>query len=164
MRSREAIGYWLASAFRGMSGAFVDVLREHCEQRGKHYAITPAQYGVLSLLDHDGELKIGGIAQRLRVDLATVTGIVGRLEQLGLVERTHGRVDRRVVTVALTPEGQDIVASAHPVATAFNERIRHEFSPDERVALVNYLQRVISNVCSEAPGNQLDTDVKRRRR
>jgi DNA-binding MarR family transcriptional regulator len=147
-----------------MSGSFTEVLREHCRTRGKPYAITPAQYGVLGLLDHDGELKVGGIAERLRVDLATITGIVGRLEQIGLVERSHGRVDRRVVTVALTPEGQDIVTTAHPVATDFNERLLRDFSPDERLGLVHYLQRVISNVCSEAPSQASETEQKRRKR
>jgi DNA-binding MarR family transcriptional regulator len=145
-----------------MSGEFTDLLREHCRARGKTYAITPAQYGVLALLDHDGELKVGGIAQRLRVDLATITGIVGRLEQIGLVERSHGRIDRRVVTVALTPEGQDIVATAHLVAREFNEELLRDFSTEERLALVHYLQRVISNVCSETPSQASETEQHRR--
>ena len=157
MRPQEAIGYWLARALRGLGGAFLDELRRHCVERGKSYVITPAQFGVLSLLDLDGDQTIGSIAQSLRVDLPTITGIVNRLEQIGLVARAHGRVDRRLVSVALTEEGHDIATSARPVAERFNERALRGFSPDERGALVDLLRRLIVNVVPEAPGGRSET-------
>jgi DNA-binding MarR family transcriptional regulator len=146
VRPQEAIGYWLASALRGLGRAFTEVLDAHCRGRGKAYTITPAQYGVLSLLDHDGEQTIGGIAEALRVDLPTVTGIVTRLERIGLLARSHDRVDRRLVLVALTAEGQDLAISLRGIAAAFNEDVLRGFSPDERRALIEQLQRIIANV------------------
>jgi DNA-binding MarR family transcriptional regulator len=154
----------LACTLHGFAGAFSADLRAYCRERGKSYAITPAQYGLLAHLHADGSLAVGEIASRLQVDLPTITGIVSRLEHLGLVERSHDQVDRRVVTVALTSEGADVVASAHVVADAFNERALRGFSSDERQALVAQLRRIIANVSPEVPVGESGTSRGRRRR
>jgi DNA-binding MarR family transcriptional regulator len=151
VRREEAIGYWLACTLHRFAGAFSDELRVHCRERGKAYAITPAQYGVLTLLQDDGSQAVGEIAVLLRVDLPTITGIVSRLERMGLVERSHGQADRRVVTVALTIEGREVVASAQSVAVAFNECALRGLSPDERKTLVDQLRHIIANVSPETP-------------
>jgi DNA-binding MarR family transcriptional regulator len=164
VRRDEAIGYWLACTLHRFAGAFSDDLRAHCRERGKAYTITPAQYGVLALLDEDDNQAIGAIASRLRVDLPTITGIVNRIEHMGLVERSHGEVDRRVVTVALTTEGREVVASAHAVAITFNECALRGFSPDERSTLVDQLRRIIANVSPAAPVSSGGTSHGRRGR
>jgi DNA-binding MarR family transcriptional regulator len=70
---------------------------------------TSPQWGVLSLLyEHDGQ-TIGTLSQQRAIDAPTMTGIVKRLEQNGVVERKHDREDRRVVKVYLTDEGRDIM-------------------------------------------------------
>jgi DNA-binding MarR family transcriptional regulator len=44
------------------------------------------------------------------VSQASATGIIDRMEQRGLVERRRGDDDRRVVRVALTDEGRNLIA------------------------------------------------------
>jgi DNA-binding MarR family transcriptional regulator len=48
------------------------------------------------------------LAETLDVSDASATGIVGRMEERGLVERTHGEADRRVVIVRATAAGDAI--------------------------------------------------------
>ncbi len=64
---------------------------------------------VLMTLDTDGELPMGALADALDVSQASVTGIVDRMEQRGIVERRRDDDDRRVVRVATTEEGRRLI-------------------------------------------------------
>jgi DNA-binding MarR family transcriptional regulator len=52
---------------------------------------------------------MGALADALDVSQASVTGIVDRMEQRGLVERQRDDEDRRVVRVATTDEGRRLI-------------------------------------------------------
>ena len=60
---------------------------------------------VLTVLEADGAMPMSRLAETLDVSVASTTGIVGRMEERGLVERTHDDADRRVVTVGPTAAG-----------------------------------------------------------
>src|SRR5438067_13080770 len=90
--------------------------------------------------------------QRRAIDAPTVTGIVKRLEQTGLVERRHDRTDRRVVKVYLTDEGRDIMRFLPDEVSRFNDMAMQGLSEDEQRDLLAKLQRMIMNVSAVAPG------------
>jgi DNA-binding MarR family transcriptional regulator len=50
----------------------------------------------------------------MMVKSSTVTGVVDRLEQKGLVERVRNSPDRRVITIQLTQAGKNLTANAPP--------------------------------------------------
>ncbi len=60
---------------------------------------------VLTVLEADGPLPMSRLADTMDISVASATGIVGRMEERGLVERTHGEKDRRVVLVRPTEAG-----------------------------------------------------------
>ncbi len=73
-------------------------------------ALSLVHVNVLAILDIDGPMPMGGLAEALDVSQASATGIVDRMEQRGLVERRRIDEDRRVVRVALTDEGRRLIA------------------------------------------------------
>jgi len=73
-------------------------------------ALSLIHLNVLAVLDLDGPLPMSGLAEMLDVSQASATGIVDRMEQRGLVERRRGDEDRRVVRVALTDQGRNLIA------------------------------------------------------
>ncbi len=146
------LGYWLFYAQRCVAHAFSEVLAAHCQERGKPYIVTPPQWGVISLLHETDGLTVGTISQRRGLDAPTITGIVRRLEQSGLVERRHSHEDRRVVEVYLTPEGQDIISSLMQVSKDFQEVMTQGFSAEERQDILVKLQQIIANVSTVAAG------------
>ena len=73
-------------------------------------ALSLVHVNVLAVLDIDGPMPMGGLAEALDVSQASATGIVDRMEQRGLVERRRIDDDRRVVRVALTDEGRRLIA------------------------------------------------------
>jgi DNA-binding MarR family transcriptional regulator len=146
------LSYWLFYAQRCVAYAFAEVMRAHCEERGKPYVITLPQWGALSLLLAQDGLTIGTMSQKRGVDAPTATGIITRLEQNGLVERRHDREDRRVVKVYLTDEGRDISNTlAFPVGQ-FDQSMKRGFSEDEQDRLQAQLQQIIANVSEIGPG------------
>ena len=86
------------------------------------------------------------------LDAPTVTGIVKRLEQSGLVERVHDRQDRRIVKVNLTEEGWDSMRFLPHTALAFNNIMTQGFSAVEQRDLLAKLQQIIANVSAVGPG------------
>ena len=143
---KNNIGYWLFYAQRCVAYAFSEIMRTYCEEQEKPYVVTPPQWGVLALLyDNDG-LTIGMISQQRGVDPPTVTGIIKRLEQVGLVERCHDREDRRVVKVYLTDEGRRITQALYPVVKSFGDDTLRDFSGEEQAQFLSMLQRIIANL------------------
>ena len=67
--------------------------------------LAPMQAMALTHLEPDEPMPMSGLAAVLMCDNSNVTGIVDRLEALGLVERRPAERDRRVKAVALTERG-----------------------------------------------------------
>jgi DNA-binding MarR family transcriptional regulator len=63
---------------------------------------------VLTILEVEGPLSMSRLADELDVSLASVTGIVARMEQRRLVERRHDEADRRIVSVHPTSLGNAV--------------------------------------------------------
>jgi DNA-binding MarR family transcriptional regulator len=153
IRPEDTVGYWLFYSQRCLEYAFSEVLKRCCQERGKAYVVTPPQWGILSALlgEQDG-VSVGILSQRRGFDAPTITGIVKRLEQNGLVERRHDREDRRVVKVYLTNEGREMLPFLFATVTKFNEITIQDFSPEEEKDLVAKMQRIIANMSAVAPG------------
>ena len=150
--NRGRLSYWLFYAQRCVTYAYAEVLRAHCEERGKPYVITPPQWGALSLLlVHDG-MTIGAMSQKRGVDAPAATGIITRLEQNGLVERRHDREDRRVVKVYLTEEGRDISHTLVSSVEHFEQSMKRGFSESEMDRFLLQLQQLIANAAEIGPG------------
>jgi len=67
--------------------------------------LTPGHLKVLMLLSPGEAMPMGSLAQGLSCDASTMTWLIDRLEERGLVERKGLPSDRRVKTVVLTPQG-----------------------------------------------------------
>jgi len=150
--NRGRLSYWLFYAERCISYAYAEVLRVHCQERGKPYVVTPPQWGALSLLLVQDGMTIGTMSQKRGVDAPAATGIITRLEQSGLVERRHDREDRRVVKVYLTDEGRDISHTLASSVEHFDQIMKRGFSESDLDRLLTHLQQLIVNVSEIGPG------------
>lgn len=90
----------LYAASRAMTAAYRPVLAEH--------GLTYPQYLVLVALWARDDVAIKHLATTLRLDHATLTPLLRRLEERGLLERAPGDVDRRSVRVRLSATGDDM--------------------------------------------------------
>jgi DNA-binding MarR family transcriptional regulator len=77
-------------------------------RRIKQGTISLIHLNVLTTLEMDGPMSMGRLAEALDVSVASMTGIVDRMEKRGLVERRHDSADRRVVLVQPTDAGRQV--------------------------------------------------------
>lgn len=70
------------------------------------YELTPQQVGLLRALETPMSMRV--FAQGLSCDPSNVTGLIDRVERLGLVERVPDPLDRRVRILTLTAKGRRI--------------------------------------------------------
>src|SRR5262249_59901715 len=75
--------------------------------------LTMPQMKVLFLLYSDGVARMSQLASCLGVTLSTVTGIVDRLVEQGMVQRQEHPQDRRLVVCRLTSRGSETVERLH---------------------------------------------------
>ena len=75
--------------------------------------ITYPQYLVLTVLGEEDAMTIGAVAGRLALESSTVTPLVKRLEQAGLVTRQRSQVDERQVQVRLTEAGRALLVQSN---------------------------------------------------
>ena len=77
--------------------------------------ITPQQWAVLSALaDDDAPTTLVGLSRRLVVTKQNMTGMMSRLETLGLVERQDDPNDLRSSRIQLTRRGKSLVDKVRP--------------------------------------------------
>jgi DNA-binding MarR family transcriptional regulator len=77
-------------------------------QRWHHGAFSLIHLNVLTLLEAHGPLSMSHLAEALDISVASVTGVVDRMEKRGLVERRRDSDDRRVVLVHPAAGGRTV--------------------------------------------------------
>jgi DNA-binding MarR family transcriptional regulator len=98
--------------------------------------------GLLALrrLEEEGPLRITDLAAAELVAQPTMTGIVRRLEQDGLVRRTPDPLDARAARIALTDAGQAELAAVRSTRAAVLQERLDRLDDDGRAALVAALE------------------------
>lgn len=69
-------------------------------------ALTPTMRATLGTISREGPITLGDLAAVEQVAPPTITKVVGKLEDAGLVRRDIDAADRRICRVTLSPEGK----------------------------------------------------------
>ncbi len=70
--------------------------------------LTYPQYIVLIALYDEDDHTVGGLGDKLFLESNTLTPVLKKLEQLGLVDRRRDPADERQVRVSVTPAGREL--------------------------------------------------------
>lgn len=95
--------------------------------------LTLPQYDIilaLGLGQADG-MTFKKLGEATIITKGTLTGIVDRLQEKGLVRRLPSATDGRSQLVALTAAGRELYAQSFPEHLAFINRIFADYAPDE---------------------------------
>jgi DNA-binding MarR family transcriptional regulator len=85
--------------------------------------LTMPQFKTVVLLGALGSATAGPLARSLGVGLSTMTGIVDRLCERGMVTRGEDPEDRRATRVQLTDTGRELVERVNSVRREFLTRL-----------------------------------------
>ncbi|NYE35234.1 DNA-binding MarR family transcriptional regulator [Nocardioides cavernae] len=98
----------LYATSRAVTRRYADLLSE--------VGLTYPQYVcLLALWDADAPLAVGELGARVHLDSGTLTPLLKRLEQAGLVTRTRDAADERRVRISPTERGWDLRAQVADV-------------------------------------------------
>ncbi|MCU1536460.1 MAG: transcriptional regulator, MarR family [Humibacillus sp.] len=120
LRLDQQVCFGLAVAARSVVGLYRPVLEP--------LGLTHPQYLVMLALWERAPLSIREIGELLRLEPATVSPLVKRLETNGLVVRERHPQDDRALQVRLTPRGRDLRAQALTVPPQVVARLGMEVS------------------------------------
>jgi MarR family transcriptional regulator, organic hydroperoxide resistance regulator len=134
--------------FRALGNA-VRAVRARVDRALQRSGLRLGQYQVLRLLWEEDGLTPREIADRLTVEMPTVTRTVQRMLRDGLVERQAHPDDARSVRIYLTKRSFDLRPQLAEIIDEQTERALHGFSAPERAAFVAMLDRVAENARHE---------------
>ncbi len=108
----------------------------------REYGLTPSQYNVLRILRGEGKpLPILEVADRMLAAVPGITGLIDRLEGMGLLARRRCIEDRRVVFVAITDKGLERLSRLDEPEAALHKRLIGHLSPAELRELSRLLEK-----------------------
>ena len=134
----QSLGYLARYAHR----AFVKALAQELEP----YGILSAQWSVLRILwDSEGLTQVE-LAERMRVEKASLTGVLDGMERCGLILRVRNKEDRRKINITLTAQGRRLKAKLLPYGAKINRKAARGMSEAETVQLRRLLAKLIQNL------------------
>ena len=116
----------------------------------RQYDVSPMQCRTLTFLQEaDQAVNQRMLEEHLMVKPSTASGIVGRLEEKGLLQRQTSDKDGRCRILALTDAGRQFYEQFCAIAQQVNQQAGQGFSPEEKETLRRLLLRVADNLSEE---------------
>ena len=135
------------NALGPMLGRCAHLARERMDARMSRFGMTPAQTHVLRYLRQSGgQMPQRELLDSRKVKPSTVNGILDRMEEKGLVERSVSGTDARQRVVTLTPAGLEREAEAKQSFLEAEALIARGLTEEETETLRTLLERVIHNL------------------
>jgi DNA-binding MarR family transcriptional regulator len=102
------------------------------ERVARQSGLTPQRHLLLLMIKgaRDGSEKstVTELAERLQLAQSTVTELVSRAEEAGLVEREQSQSDARVAHLRLTPQGEDRLERSFTALATERAQLREAFA------------------------------------
>ena len=113
----------------------------------RQYDVSPMQCRTLTFLQEaEGEVNQRLLEEHLMVKPSTASGIVGRLEEKGLLRRQTSESDGRCRILTLTDAGRQFNAQFRAIARQVDAQAGQGLSEEERTTLRQLLLRIADNL------------------
>jgi DNA-binding MarR family transcriptional regulator len=129
----------------------VAVFLAEVEKQG--YDLTPVQYAALAAVSINPAIDQVTLAGLIAYDRTTITGVVDRLVQKGLVARQESSRDRRARELRITEAGRRTLRGMTPAVEAAQQILVRGLTDKEAKEMVRLMQKAIAagNELSRAP-------------
>jgi MarR family 2-MHQ and catechol resistance regulon transcriptional repressor len=108
--------------------------------------LSITEFSVLEVLFYQGKQTIQQIGNRILISSGSMTYVIDKLEQKGIIKRNDCREDRRVIHITLTAEGMEMLENIMPKYQDIVDSIFGDLTDDESELLVNSLNKVSNRV------------------
>ncbi|MDP1541688.1 MAG: MarR family transcriptional regulator [Polycyclovorans sp.] len=106
--------------------------------------VRPAQYSVLTVIQHNPGLSQTQLADALGIKKTNLVAMIDELEERSLARRMPTENDRRSRALFLTPKGHALMSRLHRLDGLIDQRLTQTLSAGERRQFCEALRRVAS--------------------
>lgn len=104
--------------------------------------ITPVQYGVLYCLWELNKSNPKEIAEALKLENSTISGVLERMEKKELIVRRISTEDRRFIEIGLTKKGEELKEPVLKIVDEVNNDVLSVISQEEQDLLKILLRKL----------------------
>ncbi|MEZ5671149.1 MAG: MarR family transcriptional regulator [Thiotrichaceae bacterium] len=104
--------------------------------------LTMPQFDVIATLGNTTGMNFKELGQKTLITKGTLTGVIDRLEEKGLVTRVIDQADRRMFQVTLTTEGQALFEKVFPAHILFLKTQFDQLTIDEQRQQIESLRKL----------------------
>lgn len=119
--------------------------RQYIRDQVSALGLQPPAGLILHLLERNGPLRQEDLATQMELDKGQVARLAAQLEEGGLITRPVSPSCRREKLLTLTLQGAALAQRIHQVLDRWSEVCYQGFTPEEREAHQDFLQRIVSN-------------------
>ena len=125
--------------------------------------LAPSHGDVLAYLFWNGEASMHELADFARRTRPTMTVLVDKMEELGLVSRRKSESDTRSQIVSLTPLGEALRPAFEDISRRFVAMLYDGIGEKEAIAAEKTLSKILSNLEDE-PSQPINNKAKENKR
>jgi len=126
-------GFLIRRAHQIATSVFVEICRAE--------ELTPSQYGVLYMLQHEGPSDQSAIARLVGLDRSTTGLVIAGLAKRGLLRKQPSSTDRRRSALKLTLRGHALLQRCEPLAEEAKVTLLAALTAAERKEFLRLLKK-----------------------
>jgi MarR family transcriptional regulator for hemolysin len=129
------------------------LLRLYADKQARRYGLTRAQWAVLAKLERTEGMKQTEIADLMEMQPITLTRLIDKLCDAGLIERRSDDSDRRVNRLYLTEASRPLMAKLSDLRSEITQTALAKLSDVETHQLVGQLESIKDSIREAVAGS-----------
>ncbi|MDR4946190.1 MarR family winged helix-turn-helix transcriptional regulator [Neobacillus cucumis] len=117
-------------------------INEHVNKAIQANGLNPTEFAVLELLYHKGDQPMQQIGGKILLASGSITYVVDKLEQKGLLRRIACPNDRRVTYAQITEQGKTFIEEIFPEHAKQIDTLMSSLSESEKTTAIDLLKKV----------------------
>lgn len=107
-----------------------------------NYDMSLSEFGALEALYHKGTLTASSLTEKVLIAHSSMTYVISRLEQKGLIGKTVDTLDKRSSHIRLTDKGKALMDSIYPLHEASLRNRLDRLTEEEENTLQQLLKKI----------------------
>ena len=116
-----------------------------------HFGLTEQQWRILRTVNETGQLEPREICEICQILSPSLTGVLSRMEDMGLVTRTRMAEDQRRVLVSITPKSRALARRIVPRIEAQYRELEQRIGADLLAQLYRTLDQLLQRLDAADP-------------
>ncbi|WP_010651918.1 MarR family winged helix-turn-helix transcriptional regulator [Oceanobacillus massiliensis] len=106
------------------------------------HGMRTSDFTILEALYHKGRQTIRQISEAVLINTGSITYVIDKLENKGLLERSNCSEDRRAVYIQITDKGTKLMDEIFPKHQKVIEEVFEDVSEEDKQILIDVLKQV----------------------